>query len=279
MPFDSRDSTFVRHSPFAQSTLLKLKLTLAYDGSDFGGWQRQSDARTVQAVVEEALEPLAGETVTVVGAGRTDGGVHAAGQVASVALRSSLALHEIHRALNATLPQDVRVLAIDEAPADFDARQHARLKTYRYAIWNGRSAPPLARRVVWEVPAQLDLEAMNDGAALLRGKHDFGAFQSAGGSVYTTTREITVSSWTEIDARIDPLGVLLPADGSRLLRYEVTGTGFLRHMVRTIVGTLVDVGRGRLMADDVRRIMASGNRATAGQTAPPHGLTLWRVDY
>lgn len=258
-----------------------LKFILAYDGAAFGGWQRQPDVRTVQAALEDALAPLAGRPVAVVGAGRTDAGVHAAGQVASVAMPGARPIEDIRRALNATLPADVRVLAVEEAPAGFDARRHARTKTYRYAIWNGRAVPPLARGLVWHVPSALDLDAMRAAAAVLVGRHDFAAFQSAGGSVSTTTRELLTSSWIAVDREADPLGVLGGADddGARLLRYEVTGTGFLRHMVRTLAGTMVDVGRGRWQPADVLRMLASRDRRSAGETAPAQGLTLWKVDY
>ncbi|MCA1584017.1 MAG: tRNA pseudouridine(38-40) synthase TruA [Acidobacteria bacterium] len=258
-----------------------LRLTIAYDGGGFAGWQRQPEVRTVQAVVEDACVPLAGRPVTVIGAGRTDAGVHAAGQVASVVWPSSRPLDEVQRALNATLPPDVRVLAVVDAPLQFDARRDARRKTYRYAIWHGRSLPPLARGLAWHVSAPLDVDAMRTAAAHLVGRHDFAAFQSAGGSVSTTIRELLSSSWAEVSAAADPLSMLahLSDDGSRLLRYDVTGTGFLRHMVRAIVGTVVDVGRGRRQVADVARILASKDRGQAGKRAPAHGLTLWSVDY
>lgn len=259
-----------------------LKLTLAYDGTDFSGWQRQPDKRTVQAVVEDALAPLAGRPSIVTGAGRTDAGVHAAGQVASVTLDSRLSVDALQRALNATLPADVRVLAVADAPDDLDARRAARLKTYHYAVWNGPAVPPHARDRVWHVLGRLDLDAMNRAASHLVGEHDFAAFQSSDSAVRTTTRRLTGSEWHDVDWRMDAMGAFgLPVatDGSRLLRYEVTGTGFLRYMVRTIVGTLVAVGRGRQAPERVLEILALRDRARAGQTAPPHGLTLWRVDY
>lgn len=266
----------------ASGRMRAFKLVVAYDGAEFAGWQRQADARTVQATIEEALLPLAGELVTVTGAGRTDAGVHAAGQVVSVSFDSMRPTHELQRALNATLPADVRVLAMDEVDPSFDARRHARIKTYRYAVWNGPSIPPHARRLVWHVLTRLDIDAMNEGARRLLGEHDFSAFQSTGSSVQTTTRELVLSQWTEVDWRVDPLGTIASpslSPDSRLLRYEVTGNGFLRHMVRTMVGTLVDVGRGRLAPEDITRILESHDRSTAGQTAPPHGLMLWHVEY
>lgn len=259
-----------------------LTLTLAYDGTDFSGWQRQLERRTVQAVIEDALRPMASGDLTAIAAGRTDAGVHAAGQVVSVAIDSALSIETLQRALNATLPPDVRVLAIAEAPTGFDARRAARVKTYHYAVWNAPALPPHARRLTWHVAPPLDLDAMNRAAAHLVGRHDFAAFQSAGGTVTRTTRHLASSVWREVDWGTDALGVFgLPADGnqSRLLRYEVTGSGFLRHMVRSIVGTLVEVGLGRWSPDDVVAVLASCDRARAGPTAPPHGLTLWRVDY
>jgi tRNA pseudouridine38-40 synthase len=252
-----------------------LKITLSYDGTEFAGWQRQAHARTVQAVLEDALKPIEKGPVGVMAAGRTDAGVHAAAQVASVSLHVAISCHELRRALNATLPADVRVLAVEEMPERFSARRDARLKTYHYAIWNGATIPPFLRHYAWHVPQALDADAMNVAASLLVGEHDFAAFQGRGGDVKTTVRRITVST---IGAVHVPELVKTPAD-ARLLRYEVAGTGFLRHMVRNIVGTLTDVGRGRTRIDEVRGILDSRDRSQAGPTAPPHGLVLWQVEY
>jgi tRNA pseudouridine38-40 synthase len=241
-----------------------LKLTIAYDGTDFAGWQRQATDRTVQATIEDALAPFAGGDIVITGSGRTDAGVHAVGQVASVSLESAIANDTLQRALNATLPADVRIMRVEDAPAGFNARFDARRKTYHYAIHSGSVLPPMLRRQVWHVKEPLNVESMNDAAALLIGSHDFAAFQAAGGEVATTVRELSVS---RITSRGD--GVL----------YEVTGSGFLRHMVRNIVGTLVDVGRGRRSVDDVRAILAGRDRGRASATAPPQGLTLWDVEY
>lgn len=257
-----------------------LKLTLAYDGTDFAGWQRQADARTVQATVEAALEPIAGMPVALVGAGRTDRGVHAAAQVASVSIASPLSIGELQNALNATLPPDVRIVAIEPANAGFDARRDARRKTYRYLVWTGRVMPPFLRGMAWHVTHRLDLAAMNAASVQLIGAHDFAAFQSAGSGVRETTREVVAASWTAPERRGDLVNeVAGPDQGASLLRFEVTGNGFLRHMVRTMVGTLIEVGRGRLAPDDLTRILDSRSRVEAGPTAPAHGLTLWRVDY
>jgi tRNA pseudouridine38-40 synthase len=242
-----------------------LKLTVSYDGTDFYGWQRQAAERTVQAVLEAALAPIEGRPVVVTGAGRTDAGVHADGQVASLSLTATIGPLELQRALNATLPPDVRVCEIAEAHADFNARFDARLKTYRYAIWCGAVMPPRQRRYSWHVPYPLDMTAMQSAAALLVGRHDFAAFQAAGSDVQTTVREVTASK--------------IGQPSAPTIDYEITGTGFLRHMVRNIVGTLVDVGRSRLAPTALLDILSSGDRARASATAPPHGLTLVRVEY
>ena len=245
-----------------------LKLTIAYDGTDFAGWQRQASARTVQASIEDALSPIEGQRVVITGAGRTDAGVHASGQVASVSLSSSIAAAELQRALNATLADDVRILAVTDARLDFNARFDARYKTYQYSLDCDAVMAPQLRRYAWHVPQELDIEAMNAAAALLIGEHDFAAFQAAGSEVKTSVREVIASKCTRGRSRDRPT-----------LVYCITGTGFLRHMVRNIVGTLVDMGRGRRPPDSVRAILASRDRAQASATAPPHGLTLWSVDY
>ncbi len=244
--------------------LRTLKLTIAYDGTAFAGWQMQAGQRTVQGAIEDALRPIDGTRVIVHAAGRTDSGVHAAGQVVSFSLKSSIDCDALVRAVNVRLPADVRVMTAEDAPEGFNARFDARYKTYHYAILTGTVVPPTIRHFVWHVPHPLDTEAMNSAAAVLRGEHDFAAFQATGGDVITTRRELVSSA-------------VVPA--ADRLTYEVTGTGFLRHMVRNIVGTLVDIGRGRMPAIRMAEILASRNRAQASATAPPQGLTLWRVDY
>lgn len=254
-----------------------LKLTVAYDGTDFAGWQRQASVRTVQAAIEDALLPIERQRAVVIGAGRTDAGAHAAGQVASVRLESSLAADVLRRALNGTLPPDVRVLEVEDAPADFNAQFAARSKTYRYQIWTGSVLPPAVRRTTWHVPQHLDLERLSEAAATIVGEHDFAGFQAAGSDVITTVREILQSSLFA-----PSVADLVAGEGleiGRMLRYDVTGTGFLRHMVRNLVGTLVEIGRGWRPPDDLRRILASRDRSQAGPTAPAHGLTLWEVRY
>jgi len=259
-----------------------LKLTIAYDGTDFAGWQRQATERTVQAAIEDALAPIEGERVVIVGAGRTDAGVHAARQVASGSLQSNIGLHDLQRALNATLPQDVRILDIQEANATFNAQFAARRKTYHYWIWSAGVMPPHVRRFMWHVPQPLDIDRMNDAARAILGEHDFAAFQAAGSDVRTTVREMAVSQVTRLKPGpsmwCDTPG-FGSADQHQPLIYQITGTGFLRHMVRNIVGTLVDIGRGRRTVDEMSVILASRDRAAASATAPPHGLVLWNVEY
>lgn len=257
------------------------KVTVSYDGTDFSGFQRQANARSVQAELELALAPIEGKHVTVAGAGRTDAGVHALGQVASFTLSNTIAERDLFRALNAKLPEDVRVLSVEAAPPGFNARFSARSKMYRYRISNTRVMSPFQRRFAWYISRALDMAAMNEAAQELIGEHDFSCFQAKGspptrrGRVQpitekrASTRSMTHAFWTE-----QPL----PA-GGRLLTFEIAGTGFLKYMVRTIVGTLVEVGDGRRTPVSFRDLLNSGDRASAGPTAPPSGLYLVRVDY
>jgi tRNA pseudouridine38-40 synthase len=240
------------------------KVTLAYDGTNFAGWQMQAGPRTVQGVLEEALQPIDDRRVVVHAAGRTDAGVHAAGQVVSFSLESAIDQQALLRALNVRLPEDVRVMRVEEAAPEFNARFDARGKTYRYSIWNGPVVPPHLRHFVWHVPQPLDLTVMNAEAAVLIGEHDFAAFQAAGSDVTSTRREIHASRLAARDAQVV---------------YEVSGTGFLRHMVRNIMGTLVEIGRGRRPPGDMLKILESRERAMASATAPPQGLTLFEVFY
>jgi tRNA pseudouridine38-40 synthase len=260
-----------------------LKLTVAYDGTGFVGWQRQAEGASVQGLLEDALARLEGRPVTVHGAGRTDAGVHALGQVASARITSAHPFDIVARALNACLPPEIRVTGVEQAADDFHARFSARSKTYRYVIRNAPIVSPFERAYVWHLQDRLDLEAMRQGAAALVGSHDFAAFRSVGGEVKTTIRAIARSEIlvgrTLSAAPGEPDEARPTNDEESLLVYEITGDGFLRHMVRAIVGTLVEIGRGQRPAASITALLAGGSRAEAGATAPPQGLFLVRVDY
>ncbi|MDH3212331.1 MAG: tRNA pseudouridine(38-40) synthase TruA [Myxococcales bacterium] len=242
------------------------RLTLEYDGRDFAGWQVQPGVtRTVQGALESAFERVTGQRVRVIGSGRTDAGAHAEGQVASVRLETALAPAALQRALNGVLPVAVAVRAAELAPEGFDARRAARSKLYRYAIWNGPIRSPLRAARAWDVRPPLDAAAMGRAARAFLGTHDFASFQAAGSAVRTTVRTLT---------RFELEGC---TRGEIFLWVE--GDGFLRHMVRTLVGTLAEVGRGRRPERAMAAILATRERRSAGPTAPAGGLTLVRVDY
>jgi tRNA pseudouridine38-40 synthase len=266
--------------------MLTFKITLAYDGTDFVGWQRQAAGVSIQGLLEDALRELDGRAVTVMGAGRTDAGVHALGQVAAFAIARPLEAATVARALNARLPQTVRVLSAEEAPAGFRARADARSKTYRYRIWNGDVVSPFERRFVWHVPGALDLDAMRTAARILEGTHDFAAFQTTGSDAQTTVREIY--SLLIADCRLlnyceneESLGnpQSISNHQSAIINMEITGSGFLRHMVRAIAGSLVEVGRRRRPPEWMADVLASRDRGQAGPTAPASGLFLVSVAY
>lgn len=241
-----------------------LKITLSYDGTRFVGWQRQAEGESIQGLLEDALARFEGAPVVAHGAGRTDAGVHALGQVASARVAFAHDPATLTRALNVHLPPDIRVVSVEDAAGEFHARFTASGKTYRYRIRNTPVADPFDRAFSWHLPEPLSLDAMHRAAALLVGTHDFSAFRSVGGEPSTAVRTVTRSAWQH---------------GGGLLAYEITGDGFLRHMVRAIVGTLVDIGRGWQQPEDISALLAGGVRADAGPTAPPHGLFLVSVDY
>ncbi len=245
------------------------KITLAYDGTGLVGWQRQASGVSVQALLEDALRELADRDITVTGAGRTDAGVHALGQVAGFSLERKIDAAALKRALNARLPAAVRVMAAEEASPAFHARFGARAKSYRYRIWNAETITPFERAYAWHLPGEFDVERITAAARLLEGTHDFAAFQASGSSTKTTVRTVSSSHIITADE-----GSTTPP-----ILYEVTGDGFLRHMVRTIVGTLVEIGRGRRPIEWIADVLASRERARAGPTAPPEGLFLVSVEY
>lgn len=241
-----------------------LRVVVSYDGTDFSGWQRQPGMRTVQGCLEDGIRELLGEEVFVRGAGRTDAGVHADGQVATFALMSRIPCHGLLRGLNSILPMDLALVDVVEAPRDFDARFSARGKVYRYTVWNHMVRSPRHHRTTWHVRRALDMSLIRAAAAALVGEHDFRAFRAADCERRTTRR---------ILRRLD-----VDRQGA-LLTFDVEATAFLKNMVRILVGTMIDVGRGLLPPDAVSRMLETGNRAAGGMTAPPQGLTLLRVLY
>lgn len=241
------------------------RFVLEYDGSAFAGWQVQPGRATVQGALEAAIARVTGCRVRVVGAGRTDAGVHARGQVASARIETELEAERLRLGLNGVLPPQVAVVEAARVADDFHARRDARAKRYRYDIWNGSTRSPLRAARAWCLQRPLDVAQMRRAADALEGSHDFAAFQTAGSDVETTLRTLH---------RIDLQGA---AGGEIVLGFE--GTGFLRHMVRNLTGTLVEVGSGRRAADEMSALLAGRDRRRAGRTAPAHALTLEWVRY
>jgi tRNA pseudouridine38-40 synthase len=246
-----------------------LKLTMAYDGTNYVGWQRQENGLSVQQVIEEAFVPLVngtagGRAPAVVGAGRTDAGVHALGQVASVNLESALPVDAVERALNVRLPLDVRVVGVLDAAPGFHARSAAAGKTYRYRVSTTPVLSPFDRLYVFHAPGPHDVSAMRRAAARMVGRHDFASFQTTGSWPLDTVRTI---HRLEIRETAGELAI------------EVEGDGFLRHMVRAIAGTLLEIGLGQRAPDTITNVIAARDRQAAGRTLPALGLTLVTVRY
>jgi tRNA pseudouridine38-40 synthase len=254
------------------------KITLSYDGTGFHGWQVQPGLRTVQGTLAEALQQMTGEKLLPQGSGRTDAGVHALGQVASFAMEAPIPPENLLRALNRSLPQSVRVLKAEGVPESFHARHSALRKTYEYRIFERCTADdicsPFVAPYVWDCRWKLELAAMTKAAAMLAGAHDFTSFAAVDPEISLRDGEVADGP--------NPVKTVFSScvvreDG--LLRYRVTGSGFLHHMVRNIVGTLVDVGRGQTDPSAIPGILAARDRSAAGPTAPAQGLFLVGVDY
>jgi tRNA pseudouridine38-40 synthase len=241
-----------------------LKLTLEYDGSNYSGWQLQPRHDSIQARIEAALERIFAAPVRVFGSGRTDAGVHACGQVASITIPRPFDTDELHRALNALLPPDIVVRELAPAPDDFDPRHDARSRVYEYRVLNRKVASAFDYRYSWLVRDELNLEAMNASARVFVGEHDFAAFRSLGTEVKTTVRRVIVSGWTRT---------------GDVLVYVVEANSFLRHMVRAMVAAMVDAGRGRLDADKIAIMIEGRDRHAVPANAPPGGLYLVEVRY
>jgi tRNA pseudouridine38-40 synthase len=247
-----------------------IKLTLAYDGFDFAGWQVQPDRPTIQGTLASVIEQITGERTLPQGSGRTDAGVHALAQVASFCIDSPIPLKNLRKALNDLLPRTIRVLEVEEAAADFHARKSARAKTYRYRIYRGDICPPFLARYVYHHPYPLDEEAMIHAAGAVTGEHDFTSFAAVDPEIRkdadesSNVRTIYSSNWERLGEE---------------LHYSVRGNGFLHHMVRNLVGTFLMIGKGNLTSKDLRRILELRDRSAAAATAPAHGLFLVSVEY
>jgi len=247
------------------------KLTIAYDGTDFHGWQIQSDKPTIQGEIVSILAKITQERSALHGAGRTDAGVHALGQVGSFRTQSPLSAAEFQRALNALLPPTIRIMQAEEVGPDFNARWSAKGKTYRYRLYRGRICPPMLWRYVLHYPYPLDEDAMRDAAARFVGVHDFASFAASTGSEEDDKERAT-------EREIYTTELVRSPDNEELV-FTVRGRSFLRYMVRKMVGTLLDVGRGRLAPDDIDKLYELKDRSKSGPTVPSQGLCMVCVEH
>jgi tRNA pseudouridine38-40 synthase len=238
---------------------------IEYDGTHYLGWQVQPNGQTIQGVIQDRLKRLTGESSQLIGSGRTDAGVHALGQVAHFKTESRMDANTFQRALNSLLPEDIVIRRAEEVEAEFHARRSARSKVYEYRILNRTTPPAIDRQYIWYVPQKLNLDEMKKATHSLVGEHDFSAFRSVGSSARSSVRNILRADWKR--------------GKGGLLRFEIEASGFLKQMVRAIVGTLVEVGRGKIDAEGFREILESKDRRKAGPTAPAHGLFLKEVKY
>ncbi|NTU42762.1 MAG: tRNA pseudouridine(38-40) synthase TruA [Nitrospirales bacterium] len=263
-----------------------IRVTIQYDGTEYNGWQTQplevrgqkSEVRkitTIQQTIQDVIKRITGEEVNLIASGRTDAGVHALAQVACFRTSSGLDISVLQRAMNALLPQDIRITGTGQADEAFHPRYDAKRKSYVYLLSRNRSVSPFLYRYVWNVHAELDVKGMQDALPCLVGRHDFSSFRASGCGAKSPVR--TVHSLTmETLEEMDLMGFRIPGN---FFRIRVEGDAFLRHMVRNIVGTLVDLGRGRLNAENLEEILRSCERSRAGVTAPAQGLFMERVEY
>ncbi len=242
-----------------------IKLLISYDGTRYYGWQRQKEKPTIQGVIEEKLKVLTGEDVKLIGSGRTDAGVHALGQVANFRTNCELEPERLRRALNSLLPDDIYIKKAEYVPLDFHARYSAKSKTYEYRILNREEPDIFKRRYLWHVIPPLDREKMQEALSLIVGTHDFSSFRSSGSSSVNPVRTVFRAE--------------LISDSDGLLRIVMEANGFLRHMVRNIVGTVVQVGYGKISLERFKEIFEAKDRRLAGKKAPAQGLFLVEVKY
>jgi tRNA pseudouridine38-40 synthase len=246
-----------------------IKLTIAYDGTDFHGWQVQKNKPTVQGEIINVLRRLTQENITLHGAGRTDAGVHALGQIGSFRTQSTLSAAEFQRALNAILPPTIRVMQAEETGPQFNARWSAKGKIYRYRIYRGKVVPPAVYRYVLHYPFPLDEAAMCEATSHFVGMHDFSSFAASTGSEEDDKER-------SMEREVYSAELVRSPDNEELV-FTIRGRSFLRYMVRKIVGTLLDVGRGKLTVDDIDRLFALKDRSKSGPTVPSQGLTMIEV--
>jgi tRNA pseudouridine38-40 synthase len=242
-----------------------IKLLIEYDGTNYLGWQVQPKGPTIQGILEERLGLLTEEKIQLFGSGRTDSGVHAICQVAHFKTESSMETHRMQRALNSLLPPDIVIQKMEEVEESFHARKHSKSKVYEYRILNRDLRSVFHRGFVWHIPQRLDFKEMGKATQYLIGEHDFSSFRSVGTPTRTTVRKVTQAEWKR------------GRDG--LVRFEIEANGFLKQMVRAIIGTLIEVGKGKMSAVEFRKILESKERSKAGPTAPAHGLFLKEVKY
>lgn len=242
-----------------------IRLLIEYDGTNYQGWQVQPKGPTVQGVIEEMMSLLTGEVIHLVGSGRTDAGVHAFGQVAHFKIESQMDVASLRRAVNSLLPSDIVIHQAEEVGQDFHARKQSKSKVYEYWILNRDFRSPFHRHYAWHIPQKLDLEEMKRAARILVGERDFSSFRSTGSPTRTAIRKVIRADWKK--------------GREGLIRFEIEASGFLKQMVRAIVGTLAEVGRGKISVEEFRRIVDAKDRKVAGPTAPAHGLFLKEVKY
>lgn len=257
-----------------------IRLIVAYDGTDFFGWQRQPSKPTIQGLLETELAAILGESASLTGSGRTDAGVHAANQVANFKTSCSIPCTNLVKALNDRLPVSVRIKEAADVPQAFHARYSVVSKTYRYRILLAPVASPFIARFVYHYPYRLDRKAMREAAGYIEGVHDFTSFAA------TESPNPWVKGRNPDPIQHNPKNIreiysshLISRAKTQILTYEVRGSGFLHHMVRNLIGTLIEVGRGALEASEIPAILAARNRSLAGPTVPAQGLCLWKVEY
>ena len=241
-----------------------IKLTIEYDGKKFNGWQKQPDRLNIQGEIENAIKEITGEEVELIGSGRTDAGVHAFGQIANFKTNSNLPIEKFAIAINSKLKKSIVIKEAEEVDERFHSRYNAKQKTYRYVINNSKQGTAIYRDLECHIPMDLDIEKMKKATKYFEGEHDFKAFKASGTSSKSSVRTIYKAEVIE--------------DGDRI-KIELTGNGFLYNMVRIISGTLVEVGLGKIKAEDIPSIIESGDRNKAGKTLPAHGLYLLNVKY